>query len=362
MDSGLSHDKQDLFKNNQDSGQTENRESLELKQENRVLTELYEEAVTRTHTLTMEVEIARLEFEQVFNAFGDASWVLNNEYFILRINRAFLDLLGLKDRKTTLTQKCYELLNCPLFKTPDCPMEQIRKGKRRIELDKIMAVTYKGPIPFLLTAMPLFGLAGETIGLVEQFKDITERKRYEEALERANKELEHLAAIDGLTQLLNRRVFDEALEKEWRRMKRDKKPLSLILCDIDFFKLFNDHYGHQEGDDCLKKVASCIKSCVRRPGDLSARYGGEEFGVLLPDTNAMGAIHLAEVIRETVFAMKREHAHSKVSPVVTLSLGVATVDPPSEKSSAGQLLNAADHALYASKKAGRNRVTLDASF
>ncbi len=340
-----------------DPKQTFEQQLNEIREENGVLSDLYEEAIARVNSLTMEAEIAHLEFEQVFNSVADATWVLNNEYYVLRINKAFLSLLGLKGKETVVAKKkCHELLPSETCQTPNCPMKQIRKGKQRIELDEERTISQGRCIPFLLTAMPLFGLTGEIVGLVEQFKDITERKRYEAALEKANKELEQLAAIDGLTQIANRRIFDERLEGEWLRMKRENLPLSLILCDIDFFKRFNDYYGHQLGDDCLKTVAACINSCIHRPADLAARYGGEEFGVLLPNTPFEGAFHLAETIRGAVCEMKWEHRCSEVSDSVTLSLGVATIFPSTSEGNPGQLLKSADKALYASKEAGRNCV------
>ena len=140
-------------------------------------------------------------------------------------------------------------------------------------------------------------------------------------------------------------------------MKRERQPFSLILCDVDFFKLYNDHYGHQEGDECLKAVAECMKSCIHRPADLAARYGGEEFVVILPNTSSNGAYHLAETIRTAIVSMKREHIRSEVNDVVTLSFGVATVVPPIEGGNAEALVKTADDALYESKKAGRNLVT-----
>jgi len=357
MDTNSSNDGQIPSGRDLSHKQTVEQQLAELKEENRTLSDLFEEAIARANSLTMEAEIARLEFEQVFNSVGDATWVVNTEHNVIRINRAFLNLLGLRDKESAVAKKCYDLLPSKSCQTSKCPLEQIRKKKQRIEMDVEREINRSKTVPFLLTAMPLFGLTGELVGIVEQFKDITERKRYQEALEKANRDLEQLAAVDGLTQLANRRIFDERLEEEWLRMKREKQPFSLILCDIDFFKRYNDHYGHQLGDKCLKAVAACIKNCVHRPADIAARYGGEEFGILLPNTPFEGAYHLAEVIRLAVWEMKREHIRSKVSDSVTISLGVATVIPSAKDDSAVKLLKSADKALYASKESGRNRVT-----
>jgi diguanylate cyclase (GGDEF)-like protein/PAS domain S-box-containing protein len=327
-----------------------------FEEENKALTDLYENAVTQVNTLTVEVEISRLEFEQVFNSVSDATWVLNNEYFILRINKAFLNLLGLKGKEMALSRKCFEVFPSPLCRTPDCPMQLIQKGKQQIELEGERSVNNSKMVPFLLTAMPLFGLSGEIVGLVEQFKDITERKNNEAALVKANKKLEQLAYFDGLTQIANRRIFDEKLDNEWLRARRSRQPLSLILCDIDFFKRYNDYYGHQKGDDCLKAVAASINKCVQRPADLVARYGGEEFGILLSDTDSNGACSLAETIRKAVQDINIEHKRSEVCDSITLSLGVATAFPSSNGSNAVELLKSADKALYVAKGSGRNRV------
>ncbi len=329
---------------------------VNLEEENRGLYDLYEKAVTQANTLTVEVEISRLEFEQIFNSVSDATWVLNNEYIILRINKAFLNLLGLKGKEMAISRKCFEVFPSPSCRTPNCPMQLIQKGKQQIELDEERLVNNSKMVPFLLTAMPLFGLSGEIVGLVEQFKDITERKCYEEAMAKANKKLEQLAYLDGLTQIANRRIFDETLDKEWLRAKRDGRPLSLILCDIDFFKRYNDYYGHQMGDTCLKAVAASINKCARRPADLIARYGGEEFVILLPDTDSNGACKLAEIIRKAVMDINMEHKRSEVCNCVTISLGAATDFPSSNGNSAVELLKSADKALYGAKESGRNRV------
>ncbi|MDJ1171579.1 diguanylate cyclase [Roseofilum sp. BLCC_M154] len=173
-------------------------------------------------------------------------------------------------------------------------------------------------------------------------------------LEKANQELYGLATSDGLTQLANRRHFDQSLHQEWQRLTREKQPLSLILCDIDFFKRYNDTYGHQAGDDCLKQVAITLKKVVKRPADLVARYGGEEFVVMLPNTPASGAISMAQAIQKQVQALQILHHNSSASSVVTLSLGIATSIPCREMEPLG-LLKSADEALYQAKAQGRNQ-------
>ncbi|MDJ1178909.1 diguanylate cyclase [Roseofilum sp. BLCC_M91] len=173
-------------------------------------------------------------------------------------------------------------------------------------------------------------------------------------LEKANQELYGLAISDGLTQLANRRYFDQLLCQEWQRLTREQQPLSLILCDIDFFKNYNDTYGHQAGDDCLKQVALAIQKGVQRPADRVARYGGEEFAIVLPNTPASGAMAIAQRIQDRVQALEISHQNSTASSVVTLSLGIATVVPVPEINPEW-LLKAADRALYQAKAQGRNQ-------
>jgi len=174
-------------------------------------------------------------------------------------------------------------------------------------------------------------------------------------LKRYRDMLADLSARDGLTGLANRRRLDEFLDQEWLRARRSQSPLSLCLMDIDFFKRFNDRYGHAAGDDCLRRVALALASVSRRPADLVARYGGEEFVCVLPDTDAAGAALLADKFRDAVIALAIPHADSTVAEFLTISGGIATAIPTDESSPA-QLLEAADQTLYQAKKAGRNRV------
>ncbi len=172
----------------------------------------------------------------------------------------------------------------------------------------------------------------------------------------ANLELQRLNAVDGLTGIANRRHFDEMLAKEWRRCMRDDQWLSLMICDVDFFKQYNDTYGHQAGDECLKSVARLLKEQLRRPADLVARYGGEEFAVILPGTGDAGARRLAQRMCRAVESEVIPHQYSPVAPVVTLSIGVATAMPRQDDQSLDTLLQAADRALYQAKDQGRNQV------
>lgn len=185
-------------------------------------------------------------------------------------------------------------------------------------------------------------------------QEVRDRIAAETALQSANRELYRLANLDGLTQVANRRSFDATLDKEWRRLSREQNPLSLILCDVDCFKGFNDTYGHQSGDECLKQIAAAMTAVLKRPSDLLARYGGEEFVIVLPNTPESGAIHVAEEIRAAIHDLALPHRRSSVRPIVTLSLGIATLIPSIDVNPEF-LIYAADRALYTAKMEGRDR-------
>ena len=171
---------------------------------------------------------------------------------------------------------------------------------------------------------------------------------------RQRKLLETLAGKDGLTEIDNRRRFDDVLEKEWRRTQRNNLPLSLAMVDVDYFKPFNDNYGHARGDQVLKSVARALTWALHRPADLAARYGGEEFVLLFPDTDAEGALALAEHVRNAVATLAIPHEYSQAAPHVTVSIGGATA--PLDSNDPSALIEAADQMLYEAKQRGRNRV------
>ena len=195
-----------------------------------------------------------------------------------------------------------------------------------------LAVTENGEFIGLLSAMNFF----------DYYKDVEEH-------------LSNLAVHDGLTGIYNRRYFDETLAREWKRTMREKAPLSLIMLDIDYFKKYNDTYGHQAGDECLRQVATTISGALRRPADMAARYGGEEFVVVLPNLKLEDSAKFGETIRAKIEALKMEHKQSDANPFITVSLGIASV-VPSSISSYEELVGAADKALYSAKNKGRNRV------
>lgn len=176
-------------------------------------------------------------------------------------------------------------------------------------------------------------------------------------LKRHRDMLASMATIDGLTGIANRRRFDEILQMEWHRSQRAASPISVLMIDIDHFKLYNDRYGHLIGDDCLKSVASVMSAVVKRPGDLLARYGGEEFACVLSETDTNGALFVARQLIDSVAGLKIVHEDSQTSPVITVSIGFCSTIPTSVHTSS-QLVDCADQNLYKAKKAGRNRVYL----
>jgi len=315
-----------------------------------------EEAIERANAMVVEAEIANVELSQIINSSIDDLLVIYRNFTVKRINVSMLNFLDMKQTEA-VGKKCYDLMPCSWCNTAECPLTKILRGKTSIEVDIERARKDGVTVPFMFSATPLRGIDGSVIGMVAQFKDITERKYAENTLKEANERLERLSTSNGLTGVANRRCFDQTLQREWTRLQRTKDHLSLIMCDVDFFKLYNDAYGHQGGDDCLKSVAQALQDNARRGGDCVARYGGEEFAVIMPATEEKNAVYVADKIRQAVEKMAMAHSKSSVAPHVTLSLGVATV-VPDDPETPESLIKRADEALYRAKSSGRNRVVL----
>jgi diguanylate cyclase (GGDEF)-like protein/PAS domain S-box-containing protein len=313
-----------------------------------------EQAVGETNNHLLHAEMSSMELEQVFQACTDAMWVVREDAVVVRVNAAMLKLLG-KRQGEVVGNLCSTLIDYQKCDSGTCPLSNGRGLECCQEID-IQFSAPSGEIRhYILSTAPLVTLDGSP-GIVGQFKNITSRKQAEEELARANAALERMARVDGLTQIANRRCFDETLQREWRRMAREQKPFSLLLCDIDFFKKYNDTYGHQEGDECLRQVAQALEKSVLRPADLVARYGGEEFVLLLPGIDLTGAMLVADRLLESIHALQIEHRASTVSPHVSISIGAAC-HLPGHPGSPEELVGRSDQALYQSKGQGRNRAT-----
>lgn len=231
-------------------------------------------------------------------------------------------------------------------------------------IDTLQAAFSAGAIDYMTKPLNAVELTARVKSALTHKRETDRRKAREKELlevtcqlEEAIQSLRTLSFLDGLTGIANRRRFDEVFLSEWNRALRDSHPLSLIILDIDFFKNYNDTYGHQVGDDCLRKVAGSMGGVLKRPADLVARYGGEEFAVILPNTDMQGAVLIAEMLRAGVEALQIPHASSPVSKYITVSAGVSSAIPM-RAYSPRNLLKAADKALYLAKHDGRNKVIM----
>lgn len=216
------------------------------------------------------------------------------------------------------------------------------------------ALTADGRYVWIRDVVHVVRREGQVEALIGFMFDITERKKTEEKLIRLQKEFQELSFKDGLTGVANRRMFDSVIELEWANARRNRQPLSLIFLDIDYFKQYNDRYGHLEGDECLKTVAQALSATATRARDFFARFGGEEFVLVLPETDAKAAEKVADRCRSAIFKLQIPHEGSGVSQILTVSLGVGTTIPTHE-AEPKPFIEHVDQLLYKAKGKGRNR-------
>lgn len=298
------------------------------------------------------------QLQQILNstdagiAFVDAErrYQFVNRFYEVRFNRS---------RESILNKYVWDVIGEEAYASVKNYIERVLKGEP--QSFEFGMVYLNGDCAYLTSCLtPAFNSNQEVIGYYLFVFDSTERRRLEQSLQSANTKLEKLVTIDALTQVANRRKFDDYLEQEWQRALRSQQPLSLIMFDVDAFKRYNDRYGHQVGDACLISIAQTVKSTVERATDIVARYGGEEFAVVLPNTNLSGAVAIAEQIQQAIKALAIPHETSTVSTIVSISLGVASLIPTTT-GSLKQLIASADRALYAAKQQGRDRYVVDSS-
>ncbi len=296
--------------------------------------------------ITNELLTINRHFHIMLDSISNGIIELDQNKRIIYANPAALSFFSMTP-ETMLGKNISQLFpvpsNDPLYKMINPPETRKESDQQSIQ----MAIQER----ILNINVVASGASRETQVII--LEDITQRETSKQKLIEANNKLEILARIDGLTSVSNRRHFDDLLPQEWGRMRREKGELALLICDVDYFKPYNDTYGHLEGDTCLRRIAQAIDSSLQRPSDIVARYGGDEFVILLPNTNLDGALHLADEIHAQVSQLRIKHEQSPIADWVTVTIGACS-GFPDEALPEYKFIWLADKALYEAKLKGRN--------
>ncbi|MCG9596506.1 diguanylate cyclase [Vibrio sp. Isolate25] len=303
-----------------------------------------------------EVALAQRDtiLQNILESSPDAIGIFNENMVYQACNLPFVRALGISEVDELIGKRLQDIIPDDVYsRLSETDQKVLYEGKSLRYIDK--AINSNGEFTWYdVVKSPFRDPASGTNGVLIMARDVSDRYLAAQKLEEANQELERLSFLDSLTQISNRRRFDEQLAILWPLHIRERQPLSVLLCDIDYFKGFNDYYGHQAGDDALIRVAEVFKSVLSRNSDCVARYGGEEFGFILPNTTVEGAWQIAEKIHQEVKRLGLEHAASEVSSSLTVSIGVATL-VPNPMDNRESLIALADSALYQAKANGRNQ-------
>jgi len=299
------------------------------------------------------LEKSKIQFQIIVETALEGILIFDNQYRITFANNKMASVLG---------YTVDEMLGRPYYSFfPESDMqiykqqESLRKKGKDSVYECCLLRKDGQKHWFLVSAKAILDESGRFEGSFGMLTDINQRKEMELQLEESNRQLTELSNKDSLTGIANRRLFDATLEQEYSRLRRTKSRLSVILFDLDFFKAYNDYYGHVMGDECLRRIGGVLNDCITRSIDLAARYGGEEFACILPDTDIEPAVKIAEKIRQRIMDLKIEHKKSPVSEYVTASFGVTTVQY-SPETSLEDIIATADKLLYKAKTSGRNRI------
>ena len=305
--------------------------------------------------LRIEAELSRNNslLNSVINATPDPVAFMNGNGKYVGANQGYCEVVGVEHAKLIGMDR--QLLVSKDKKSWLLEQEnQLLVDGKSVRYEELLNLTGQEPRWYEICKQRYVNNTNGESGILIIYRDLTERKRIEYELEQAIEKFDELSSIDELTKIANRRTFDSKLQHYWSTHHREVKQMSLLFCDVDSFKLYNDNYGHPMGDVVLARIAQVMNEQVHRGADLVARYGGEEFAVILPNTDEEGAIRLANKIIDAVEQLAIAHAYSKAAKHVTLSIGIATMCPEDESSEA-QLLENADKALYLAKESGRNQ-------
>ncbi len=294
-------------------------------------------------------------YRNLFENTGTATILVGKNLRILKANTKFLELTEFSKKEIAVKKRLSEFIERKnLYRIRRFQAKQKIKGLPLPTEYECLLIDKQKKMKHVV--MKIYTPAGQETSIVSFF-DITKRKQAEAELRQAHEKLRIVAVMDELTQVANRRQFNEKLSSEWSRLKREGLPLALIMCDVDFFKSYNDNYGHQNGDRCLRSIADTVKKAVKRSIDVVARYGGEEFAVIMPNTDIHGALNVAEAARVAIEQLRIPHKMSPISPYITLSLGVSSMIP-AKSLAPDALIKDADNALYEAKRLGRNRTVV----
>ena len=307
--------------------------------------------ISERKTLEMELKESKERLDLAIHGAGLGLWDWNISTGDVYINQRWAEMLGYIQSEIEPNVTTWQKLIHPDdFSMVMEALNEHLEGKTAFYETEHRLRTKSGEWKWVLDSGRVveWDADGKAIRASGFHRDINEKKELEYVLVK-------MSMIDGLTGLANRRHFDEIFEREWRRGLREQSSLSVVMIDIDYFKKYNDRYGHQAGDDCLRTVGQCLADTIKRPGDFIARYGGEEFVVILPSTELDSALSIAESMRGNISDLKLSHGDSLVAPVVTISAGVASAVPAKDGFS-DRLIKMADDALYKAKDSGRNRV------
>jgi len=329
--------------------------SLEVLRESMVVNDrLRKEIRDRMRT---EEELRRSEnfLGTIFNSIHDPFSIMDRDYTIMKVNDSYAHIKG-RPANDLLGKTCYEALHGRTGVCEECVVEKTFRSSDPCAKEKLVTTPDGSELWMEIYTYPVFDKNGRVSHVIEYARDITDRKMMEEEKKHLIKKLNYLSTTDSLTGLLNRRALNDILDHEIDRASRYSSDLSLILCDIDRFKLINDTYGHRAGDLALQAISESLKSALRK-ADVIGRYGGDEFMMILPETSLNGAKSLAEKIRAAVENTELELPGGKLNRL-SMSIGVASCCAAVENSDT--IVARADTALYASKQAGRNRVSVAA--
>lgn len=311
----------------------------------------------RSSILKREAASLSSLYETVLDNSSDAIYMLDYEGNITNVNRGFENLVG-QEKEKVLGRSILDYLIQEDSESMEGKLRSRQKESRQYDIGFVNSAEQTRFT--MVREQPVF--RGERLlGFHAIVTDITERKEIEDALRKSNEELNRIATEDALTKVFNRRHFDTVFSREWMRARRNNHSIALIFGDIDYFKQYNDTYGHQLGDQCLELVASTIKNRLRRASDLVARYGGEEFAMLLVETDLKHAVEIAEMLKIEIIQLGIPHETSEIEDHVTMSFGVSWVIPDGNHSP-DELISSADQALYRAKEMGRNQVILSDFF